>query len=79
MGEPKEEDLKLSDMISSYWINFARSGDPNSPGLPEWPAFSEDDQKVMVFDAVPSARPVPNLERLKAFDAYFAWLRAKTE
>jgi para-nitrobenzyl esterase len=79
MGEPKEEDLKLSDMISSYWINFARSGDPNGPGLPEWPAFSEDDQKVMVFDAVPSARPVPHPNRLEALDAYFAWLRGKNE
>jgi len=79
MGEPKEEDLKLSDMISSYWINFARSGDPNDPGLPEWPAFTENDQKVMMFDAAPGARPVPNLDRLEVLDAYFSWLRGKTE
>jgi para-nitrobenzyl esterase len=79
MGAPKQEDLKLSDMISSYWINFARSGDPNGPGLPKWPAFTEDDQKVMVFDTAPGARPVPNLDRLKVFDAYFAWRRGKSE
>ena len=79
MGGPKEEDLKLSDMISSYWINFARSGDPNGPGLPEWPAFREDDQKVMVFDAGSSARSVPHLDRLEAFDDYFAWLRGQGE
>jgi para-nitrobenzyl esterase len=74
-GEPKPEDLKLSDMISSYWVNFAKSGDPNGSGLPNWPAFTEKDQKVMVFDAEPSARPVPNLDKLKAFDAYIEWLR----
>ena len=79
MGAPKEEDLKLSDVINSYWINFARSGDPNGTGLPEWPAFMENDQKVMVFDTAPSARPVPNLERLKALDAYYSSLRGKTE
>lgn len=79
MGEPKQEDLKLSNMISSYWVNFARSGDPNAPGLPEWPAFKEDDQKVMVFDTAPSARPLPNLDRLKVFDAYFAWRRGEKE
>jgi para-nitrobenzyl esterase len=80
-GAPKPEDLKLSDMISSYWVNFAKSGDPNGPGLPEWPAFTEKDQKVMVFDAAPSARIVPNLDKLKAFDAYMSWLRkeAKTD
>ncbi len=74
-GGPKPEDLKLSDMISSYWVNFAKSGDPNGPGLPEWPAFTEDDQKAMVFDAEPSARLVPNLDKLKAFDFYISWLR----
>jgi para-nitrobenzyl esterase len=74
-GAPKAEDLELSDMISSYWVNFARSGDPNGPGLPDWPAFTENDQKVMVFDATPSARPVPNVDKLKAYDAYIAWLR----
>ncbi len=74
-GKPDPEDLKLSDMISSYWINFAKSGDPNGPGLPRWPAFTENDQKVMVFDSAPSARPVPNLDKLKAFDEYFEWIR----
>jgi len=74
MDEPKPEDLKLSDMISSYWVNFAKSGDPNGHELPNWPAFEEKDQKVMVFDAAPSARIEPNLDKLKAFDAYFTWL-----
>jgi len=77
-GAPKPEDLKLSDMISSYWVNFAKSGDPNGPGLPNWPAFKENDQKVMVFDAAPSARPVPNLEKLKAFDAYISSIRGQS-
>ena len=78
-GEPKAEDLKLSDMISSYWVNFAKSGDPNGPGLPEWPAFKMDDQKAMVFDTAPGARPVPNLDRFKVFDTYFSGLRGKSE
>ena len=62
-------------MISSYWVNFTKTGDPNGPGLPEWPAFSEDDQKVMVFDTAPSPRPVPKLDKLKIFDAYNQWVR----
>jgi para-nitrobenzyl esterase len=72
---PDPEDQRLSDMISSYWVNFAVSGDPNGPGLPEWPAFTGTDQKVMVFDAASGARPEPNLDKLKAYDGYISWLR----
>ncbi len=71
---PKPEDLKLSDRISSYWINFAKNGDPNGPDLPKWPAFAESDPKVMVFDATPGARPLPDLDKVKVFDAYISWL-----
>ena len=78
-GAPKPEDLKLSDMISSYWVNFAKNGDPNGPGLLKWPAFAENNQQAMVFDAAPSARPVPNLDKLKAFDAYISWRREEAK
>ena len=78
-AEPKPEDLKLSDMISSYWANFAKTGDPNGPDLPQWPAFDENDQKAMVFDVQPSARPMPNLDKLQAFDRYISWLREQPE
>ena len=78
-GAPKPEDLKLSDIMSSYWVNFAKTGDPNGPGLPKWPAFTEDNQQAMVFDATPSARPVPNLDKLKAYDAYVSWQREEAK
>jgi para-nitrobenzyl esterase len=78
-GAPKPEDLKISDMISSYWVNFAKNGDPNRPGLPKWPAFAENDLKVMVFDAAPSARALPNLDKVKVFDAYVSWLREQAQ
>ena len=74
-GAPKPEDLELSAKISSYWVNFAKTGDPNGPGLPKWPGFTENDQQAMVFDATPGARPVPNLDKVKAFDAYMSWRR----
>jgi para-nitrobenzyl esterase len=68
---PRPEDVAMSDLVSSYWVNFARTGNPNGSGLPEWPAFTEQDQRVMYFDAAPSARPVPNLRQLEALDAYY--------
>ena len=70
-GTPKKEDLALSDVISSYDVNFAKTGDPNGPGLPQWPAFTEQNEQVMVYDATPSARPYPLLDRARVLDLYF--------
>ena len=72
---PSKEDLALSDVISSYYVNFATTGDPNGKGLPQWPAFTDKNQQVMVFDAAPSARTYPALENVKAFDPYFERVR----
>ncbi|MGH9582279.1 MAG: carboxylesterase/lipase family protein [Bryobacteraceae bacterium] len=41
-------DWKVSHTMSSYWTNFAKSGNPNGKGLPHWPAYNvQDDDQVM--------------------------------
>jgi para-nitrobenzyl esterase len=35
-----EDDFKVSDVMSSYWANFVKNGNPNGKGLPEWPTYS---------------------------------------
>ena len=75
----RPQDAAMSDLVSTYWTNFAKTGDPNGAGLPRWPAFTEPSQQVMVLDAASSARPVPNMQQLKAWDAYYAWRREQAK
>ena len=78
-GSSGPDDKALSDLMNSYWVNFAKNGDPNGAGLPAWPVFDEKEQKTMIFDKTPNARPHPNLDQLKAFDAYYAKLREEAK
>jgi para-nitrobenzyl esterase len=68
-------DLELSDAVSTYWVNFAKHGDPNGDGLPTWPAFTDQNPQVMYFNQKPYVGPVPSAESLKVLDAYFTWRR----
>ena len=40
----------LADKMSSAWINFAKSGNPNAKGLPEWPVYTTAKGATMIFD-----------------------------
>lgn len=49
-GNPREE--AFADQVSQYWVNFARSGNPNDEGLPYWPPVTElASTEAMVLDA----------------------------
>ena len=71
----KKTDLDISDAMSTYWVNFAKRGDPNGEGVPAWQAFSDGNPQVMYFNQTPHMGPVPSAESLKSLDAYFAWRR----
>jgi para-nitrobenzyl esterase len=41
------EDAALSNLIQTYWTNFAKSGDPNAQGLPNWPAWTDSKKEFL--------------------------------
>lgn len=45
------EDQTISRLVQSYWVNFAKNGDPNGPGLPAWPRH--DPAKDLIFEFRP--------------------------
>ena len=70
-----DADRSVSDMVSSYWVNFAKSGDPNGAGLPRWPAFTNTSAQVMNLTDSSKDVDVPNIQKLEVLDGYFAWRR----
>ena len=72
------EDIKVSELMQRYWINFASAGDPNGPGLPRWPAFDERAETAMIFNQTPSARPLPHADRIETFDRLLACVNSRT-
>jgi para-nitrobenzyl esterase len=68
-------DRQLAEAMTSYWSNFAATGDPNGAGLPAWPAFGEPDTPVMELGERIQAIPTPSPEKIAFFAQDIAeWL-----
>jgi carboxylesterase type B len=76
-AQPQPHDQEISDLMRRYWIRFADSGDPNSPDLPSWPAFTLDTPRAMTFAQTASAQPFPGLARMPAFEPYMRCMRER--
>ena len=72
-----DADRRLSDLMGNYWVNFARSGDPNGPGLPRWPRYDESTSQLMRLATPPAAGPSPRREAQAMIDVYYAKRRGK--
>ena len=50
-GRYAASDYALSDMMTDYWANFVKTGDPNGAGLPQWEARSAESERLLRLDA----------------------------
>ena len=53
-GTVRPEDRKLSEQMMGYWTNFAKTGNPNGPGLPLWPKYGKSDELIHLDSTITS-------------------------
>jgi len=65
-------DRRLADIMTSYWANFAATGDPNGAGLPAWPVYDETGGQVMELGERVGPMPTPKQEQIAFFEREIA-------
>jgi len=64
-----DDDRALSELVADYWVSFARNGNPNGDGLPDWPVYDPKSDVVQLLDTNTRSAVHPkkaNLDRLEA-------------
>ncbi len=69
-GLYNEDDYKLSDIMQQYFVNFAKTGDPNGEGLPKWEARTVDNNLLLQLDTKIKMTEDPNEKLYDIIDKY---------
>ncbi|MBR4706592.1 MAG: carboxylesterase family protein [Pseudobutyrivibrio sp.] len=65
-----EQDYVLSEIMQQYWVNFAKTGNPNGEGLPEWKMRSSTEDRLIQFDTEVKMIEDPNADLYPVIDKY---------
>lgn len=75
-AEKYPQEKKVSDLMQQYWVNFAKTMDPNGEGLPKWPVYEEGKATVMQFNNGASLIETPHQERIRLIDGFMKYVRS---
>jgi para-nitrobenzyl esterase len=72
------DDEKLGEILRGYWVNFAKTGNPNGEGLPNWPAFDASTNQCLDLGRDVKVIPVPHADRIGALERIMKEIIAET-
>jgi para-nitrobenzyl esterase len=64
-------DYKIADMMSSYWVNFAKTGNPNGKELPVWETYQSATEQVMIIDKLSGSKEFPSKAQMAFWENYY--------
>lgn len=72
-AEATSEEKELARVMNTYWINFAKTGNPNSSGLPVWPLYDTQKEEILDIDleGKPASKPDPRKSRFNVIEKAF--------
>ena len=71
--EASSEEKALARIMNTYWVNFAKTGNPNGKGLPVWPLYDNQKEEILdiSLDGEPIAKPDPRKARFDVIEKAF--------
>jgi para-nitrobenzyl esterase len=70
-GAITEKDRSISNMVQTYWTNFAKTGDPNGGGAPQWPSYTPENPHLLLVND--TTQMVPEFRKPQIELAYKRW------
>ena len=68
----RDSDVEVARLMTGYWTNFAKNGDPNGADLPTWPAYGVDTDLALEINAAPTVVAELRKDKLDALDRVYA-------
>lgn len=72
-GEATPDEKELARIMNTYWTNFAKTGNPNGKGVPNWPLYDTQKEEILDvdLDGKVAAKPDPRKARLNVIEKAF--------
>lgn len=70
-GRMTDTERHMQQIMSRYWINFTKTGNPNGDSLPYWTTYKQDKPTVMIIHEGFHLDRLPNQRQMDFFEAFF--------